>query len=198
MENYTLQHHGIRGMKWGIRRYQNKDGSLTKAGQKRYDKELEKVKSEQKRIKTAEKTKAKLDKLKAMQDDVAARKKALLGEDETVSKSKTSDINPKKKSVHDMSDDELRTIVNRLSLEQQYKALNPKHESVGKKFFDKAVNSAVDGGATVVKDWTVKKLKDHLGLNAKDLDPLKELEREFKTLSYKEGIRKMKANQETK
>ena len=36
MEN-ELYHHGIKGMKWGIRRFQNKDGSLTKAGKKRYD-----------------------------------------------------------------------------------------------------------------------------------------------------------------
>lgn len=31
-----LYHHGIKGMKWGVRRYQKKDGSLTAAGKKRY------------------------------------------------------------------------------------------------------------------------------------------------------------------
>lgn len=29
-----LMHHGVKGMRWGIRRYQNKDGSLTNAGKK--------------------------------------------------------------------------------------------------------------------------------------------------------------------
>lgn len=33
---YTIYHHGIKGMHWGIRRYQNKDGSLTLAGKNRY------------------------------------------------------------------------------------------------------------------------------------------------------------------
>lgn len=37
MENNTLAHWGIKGMKWGRRRYQNADGSLTPAGKKRYD-----------------------------------------------------------------------------------------------------------------------------------------------------------------
>lgn len=36
MEN-NVSHSGIKGMKWGIRRYQNKDGSLTPEGKKRYN-----------------------------------------------------------------------------------------------------------------------------------------------------------------
>ena len=33
--NSNLQHHGIKGQKWGVRRFQNKDGSLTLAGKRR-------------------------------------------------------------------------------------------------------------------------------------------------------------------
>lgn len=33
-----LQHYGILGQKWGVRRFQNSDGSLTKVGKERYDK----------------------------------------------------------------------------------------------------------------------------------------------------------------
>lgn len=39
MENNELYHHGIKGQKWGRRRFQNKDGTLTPAGKKRYERD---------------------------------------------------------------------------------------------------------------------------------------------------------------
>lgn len=36
MSNNYLVHHGVKGMRWGVRRYQNKDGSLTDAGRFHY------------------------------------------------------------------------------------------------------------------------------------------------------------------
>lgn len=40
MEN-ELCHHGVKGQKWGVRRFQNEDGSLTPAGEKRYGKPID-------------------------------------------------------------------------------------------------------------------------------------------------------------
>lgn len=39
ISNDELYHHGIKGQKWGVRRYQNPDGTLTAAGKKRYYKD---------------------------------------------------------------------------------------------------------------------------------------------------------------
>ena len=84
MNNNELYHHGIKGQRWGIRRFQNKDGSLTDAGRKRYDQEMDavhkqkaKIAEKQAVLNNRKQTKAKLDRLKAEKEAVKNAKKAL-------------------------------------------------------------------------------------------------------------------------
>lgn len=53
MMSIYLQHHGILGQRWGVRRYQNEDGSYTPEGRKRYNVPMTKQYSaEQRSLKT--------------------------------------------------------------------------------------------------------------------------------------------------
>lgn len=75
-ESDALQHHGIKGQKWGVRRFRSTDGSLTPAGRKRYsDSAKETIRNVQ--IKRAEKkitkTDKKLAKTQAKLSDTNAR-----------------------------------------------------------------------------------------------------------------------------
>lgn len=96
-----LAHHGIKGQKWGIRRFQNKDGSLTAEGRKRHSKPISDVffgskKRKDKNVEDSKKTKK--DKKKQEQE--------LMDYDDVVVTSKKSS-NPKKDSKpdNDMFDD---------------------------------------------------------------------------------------------
>ena len=51
-----LKHHGIKGQKWGVRRFQNEDGTLTKAGKERYGKREEFIKKREGDIKSTNKS----------------------------------------------------------------------------------------------------------------------------------------------
>lgn len=77
-----------------------------------------------------------------------------------------------KKSVKDMSDAELKAAISRLQLEQQYKQLNPTKVSTGRKYAMKFLDEAVVPAATqasrqVMQDFLITKGKEAAGLNQK-------------------------------
>lgn len=106
MENKSLYHWGIKGMKWGRRRYQNKDGSLTPEGKKRY------------------------------------------ADDDGGSGEKKASTNPaKKKSVSEMTDDEINKAIERKKLEMRYNELYPEKISGGKAFVNSLINDVIKPAA---------------------------------------------------
>lgn len=151
--NDELYHYGVLGMRWGVRRYQKKDGTLTNSGKKRYDKEMGRLKAEEKIIKNKNRTQSKLEKLEAKRKSVEELKK--------------NSNKPKEKSVKEYSDAELRERVNRLQLEKQYKDLSPKQVSIGKTVVNRIVKNVVvpaaeEMGKQVVKSLMTKEINKYI------------------------------------
>lgn len=143
MNNEELKHYGILGMKWGIRRYQNKDGSLTPAGKKKAAK---------------------------MKDDYTALTGKRLIRKPDSKNNKTPEQNSKNKSIKNLTDTELREKVNRLQMEKQAINLENDLSSNGKKIVrsvgkDVIAPAAIDAGKRVLTNWFVKQGEKAMGLN---------------------------------
>ena len=117
-----LKHYGIKGMKWGVRSFQNKDGSLTADGRKRYGSED----------------------LKSMQKQVNQGKNVVDGVKKTRAKAAEKQTEKKiRDDLSKMSDQELRDIVNRLNMEERYMQVMKSRDVVtGKSKVDKILDYA--------------------------------------------------------
>ena len=164
MNNAELYHHGVKRQRWGIRRYQNKDGSLTPYGKKRYAKELAKLEAEKKRVRQYEQTAKKMSKLDDMRKDLDERKKALKTDDtpEPTKQPKTQSA-PKKRKLSELSDEEIQAKIDRMNLENKYKelaqaridAVSKKEVSKGRQFVMEVLEKSGKNIATQAVTWAL-------------------------------------------
>ena len=121
-----LQHHGIKGQKWGVRRYQNKDGTLTTAGKKRFERDQRENAAKKKENRIDVSTP---DPSRWAKEDLDRSKRFVDASSDLVKKAQKieqdSSPQPKRKKLDlsKMSDKEMRDRINRELLERQYNQL---------------------------------------------------------------------------
>lgn len=139
----VLQHHGTKGMKWGLRRYQNHDGSLTEAGRRRYGVGAGRKSGNGDSV--TKRAGAKLTifgkkksapKAKESEEDEKAKIEAK--KQEVLSSRSAKEVY---KNAHLFSDQELQAAYNRLNMERNIKNLIPEEVSKGQQYADKLVKA---------------------------------------------------------
>ena len=191
MEN-ELYHHGIKGQKWGVRRYQNPDGSLTLAGKKRalsvQNKYTELSNNKKYHDKDGNLTYAGRKKALKMKEEYSSITGKSLRPFSNTSGLKSSasvkgePIINKPKNISEMSNKEIADKIDRIRLENTLKSLTPEHISAGQKLVnglkDAAISIAKDKGTKIVGDYIDKQLREKLGLTDKQVKSASELLKE--------------------